>query len=107
MAKLNFIFRFYRQSMVVISSVLTLIFFHICILNNNSENFSAPIVICSRQLLFLIIMYFVYQFKKAEFCFGYYRNLGLSITQIFIIPILIDCLMSTLIITCINWISTY
>ena len=107
MDKLHFIFRFYRQSMMVISSLLTLVYIYICIVNNHSESFNAPIVIFSRQILFLIIMYFVYQFKKAEFCFGYYKNLGLSITQIFIVPILIDCLISTLIITCINWISTY
>jgi len=96
MKKLYLILRFYRQSMMLIAVLLTSWTIYVGLKNNHYESFSTSAIIAARQLIFVLLIYFVYQYKKKEFT--YYRNLGLSWIHILIVPMLIDCLISTIII---------
>ena len=98
--KLGLIFRFYHQTMMFISLLLTAIFIYICVVNGRYVSFSAPAVIIARQVIFVVIVYFISLFKRQELI--YYRNLGLSKYKILIIPTIIDCLISIIILDSIN-----
>ncbi len=96
MRKLGLVFRFYRQSMMFLSLLLTSIFTYIGIVNNHYDSFSAPAVVFARQFVFVVVVYFIYDYKSQELI--YYRNLGLSKGAILIIPTLVDCLISIILI---------